>query len=142
MTKVRCRIGAGTGLFTRAFLADQDDETKIASLKAIEPSAGMRDVFRQRASHEFVTIDDGTFDNAPTVEDGWADLIIIAQVCRSLPSDHLLILQHVRQAFHWCPDYGKACTEFARILKPTGAVAFIWNLEDRCPDFFHIIVLS
>ncbi|KAI9574239.1 S-adenosyl-L-methionine-dependent methyltransferase [Boletus coccyginus] len=106
-------IAAGTGLFTRALMADEGGETKIASLRAIEPSSGMREVFKQRVSHERVSISDGTFDNVPTVENGWADLIIIAQ------------------AFHWCPDYGKACAEFARILKPGGAVAFIWNLEDR-----------
>ncbi|KAF9218391.1 S-adenosyl-L-methionine-dependent methyltransferase [Gyrodon lividus] len=106
-------IGAGTGLFTRAFLAADDGETKLASLKAIEPSAGMRGVFEQKNTYDLVTIADGTFDDVSSVENGWADLIIIAQ------------------AFHWCPDYGKACTEFARILKPGGAVAFIWNLEDR-----------
>jgi hypothetical protein len=75
-------------------LADQDDETKIASLKAIEPSAGMREVFQQRVNHESVTISHGTFDNVPTVENGWADLVIIAQVCQPtsfIPSDHLLI---------------------------------------------------
>ncbi|KAG6370096.1 S-adenosyl-L-methionine-dependent methyltransferase [Boletus reticuloceps] len=106
-------IGAGTGLFTRTLLSDEDNATRIASLKAIEPSAGMREVFKQRVSHESVSISDGTFDNVPSVENGWADLIIIAQ------------------AFHWCPDYGRACAEFARILKPGGAVAFIWNLENR-----------
>ena len=35
------------------------------------------------------------------------------------------------QAFHWCPDYDAAAAEFARILKPGGIVALIWNLEDR-----------
>lgn len=35
------------------------------------------------------------------------------------------------QAFHWCPDHEAAAKEFARILKPDGVVAFIWNLEDR-----------
>jgi len=73
----------------------------------------MRQVFKQRVVHESVSVSDGTFDNVPTVENNWADLIIIAQ------------------AFHWCPDYDKACTEFARILKPSGVVAFIWNLENR-----------
>jgi len=71
---------------------DSGDETKIASLRAIEPSSGMREVFKQRVSHERVSISDGTFDNVPTVENGWADLIIIAQVCRHTlfaPSDHL-----------------------------------------------------
>ncbi|KAG1891523.1 hypothetical protein F4604DRAFT_1876598 [Suillus subluteus] len=44
---------------------------------------------------------------------GWADLIIIAQ------------------AFHWCLDYGKAFTEFARILNKDGAAVFVWYLADR-----------
>ena len=35
------------------------------------------------------------------------------------------------EAFHWCPDYEKAALEFARVLKPQGTLAFIWNLEDR-----------
>ena len=43
----------------------------------------------------------------------------------------------VRQAFHWCPDYDKASREFARILKPDGVVALIWNLEDRYVVPFH-----
>lgn len=42
----------------------------------------MREVFKQRVNHELVSINDGAFDNVPTVEDGWADLIIIAQVRR------------------------------------------------------------
>jgi ubiquinone/menaquinone biosynthesis C-methylase UbiE len=37
----------------------------------------------------------------------------------------------IPQAFHWCPDYDAASKEFARILKPNGIVALIWNLEDR-----------
>ncbi|KAG1745884.1 uncharacterized protein EDB91DRAFT_1246024 [Suillus paluster] len=43
------------------------------------------------------------------MEDGWADLIIIAE----------------------CLDYGKALVEFARILNKDGTVVMIWNLEDR-----------
>ena len=39
--------------------------------------------------------------------------------------------EHGWQAFHWCPDYEKAAQEFARVLKPQGTLAFIWNLEDR-----------
>ncbi|KAH7905618.1 S-adenosyl-L-methionine-dependent methyltransferase [Hygrophoropsis aurantiaca] len=104
-------IGAGTGIFTRAFLAHKEAET-IARLKAVEPSEGMRDVFTKTVNNPIVTIQEGTFDSTG-VDDGWADLVIIAQ------------------AFHWCPDYDKACAEFARILKKNGAVIFIWNLEDR-----------
>ncbi|KAL4067962.1 S-adenosyl-L-methionine-dependent methyltransferase [Scleroderma citrinum] len=96
-------IGAGTGLFTRALLAHPDWASSIARLRAVEPSEGMR---------KKMTIEDGTFERT-AVPDGWADLVIIAQ------------------AFYWCPDYDKACAEFARILKKDGAVVFIWNLEDR-----------
>lgn len=36
------------------------------------------------------------------------------------------------QCFHWAhPDYSAAISEFARILKPGGTLALIWNLEDR-----------
>ncbi|KAH7921739.1 S-adenosyl-L-methionine-dependent methyltransferase [Leucogyrophana mollusca] len=104
-------IGAGTGIFTRALLAHSEAQS-IAKLKAIEPSEGMRDMFTKTVNSPVVTIQEGTFDNTG-VEDGWADLVIIAQ------------------AFHWCPDYDKASAEFARILKKNGAVIFIWNLEDR-----------
>lgn len=78
---VFCRIGAGTGLFTRALLADDASGARIGNLKAIEPSTGMRKVFAQRLHHPSVSISEGTFDHAPAVGDGWADLIIIAQVC-------------------------------------------------------------
>jgi SAM-dependent methyltransferase len=37
----------------------------------------------------------------------------------------------IYQAFHWCPDYEAAAAEFARVLKPDGILALIWNLEDR-----------
>lgn len=105
-------IGAGTGISTRALLAHPEWATSIATLRAVEPSDGMRDVWTKTVSDNRCTIAKGTFDNTG-VEDGWADLIIIAQ------------------AFHWCPDYGKASAEFARILKKDGAVVFMWNLEDR-----------
>ncbi|KAF8234075.1 S-adenosyl-L-methionine-dependent methyltransferase [Tricholoma matsutake] len=106
-------IGAGTGIFTRAFL-DQPWSSEIKYIKAIDPSHGMREVFSKTVSsdHVIISISEGTFDTTG-IEDQWGDLIVIAQ------------------AFHWCPDYDRACTEFARILKPNGVVAFIWNLEDR-----------
>ncbi|KAK0459807.1 S-adenosyl-L-methionine-dependent methyltransferase [Desarmillaria tabescens] len=105
-------IGAGTGLFTKALLKHPDFASSIKELKAVEPSAGMRDVFVKTVQDERASARDGTFDTT-NIEDGWADLVTIAQ------------------AFHWCPDYDAASAEFARILKPGGVVAFIWNLEDR-----------
>ncbi|KAG0704244.1 hypothetical protein DFH29DRAFT_873866 [Suillus ampliporus] len=106
------RIGAGTGIFTRALLAHPEWATSVGTLRAVEPSDGMRDFWTKAVKDDRATIVNGTFDNTG-VEDGWADLIIIAQ------------------AFHWCLDYGKAWTEFARILNKDGAVVLIWNIEDR-----------
>ncbi|KAF9500826.1 S-adenosyl-L-methionine-dependent methyltransferase [Pleurotus eryngii] len=108
----RVMLGAGTGIFTRALLAHPDWASSIKSLRAIEPSEGMREVFSKSVNDERVTVTGGTFDTA-NVEDGWADLVVVAQ------------------AFHWCPDYDQAAAEFARILKPDGVVVLVWNLEDR-----------
>lgn len=112
-------IGAGTGIFTRALLNHPEWATSIGTLRAIEPSDGMRDFWMKRVQDNRCTIVNGTFDNT-AVEDGWADLIIIAQ------------------AFHWCLDYGKAFTEFARILNKDGVALFIWYLADR----FSVVNLS
>ncbi|ESK94566.1 methyltransferase type 11 [Moniliophthora roreri MCA 2997] len=105
-------IGSGTGIFTRALLSHPGWTKDINQLKAAEPSSGMRQVFAQTVNDARVSVREGTFDTTG-VESGWADIVIIAQ------------------AFHWCPDYDRASQEFARVLKPNGCVAFIWNLEDR-----------
>ncbi|PSR74107.1 hypothetical protein PHLCEN_2v10063 [Hermanssonia centrifuga] len=106
------RIGAGTGIFTRALLAHPDWSGSIKQLRAIEPVEGMREQFSKTVIDDRVTIAEGAFDRTG-VEDGWADLVVIAQ------------------AFHWCPDYEKAVREFYRVLKPNGVAVLIWNLEDR-----------
>ncbi|TFK29976.1 methyltransferase type 11 [Coprinopsis marcescibilis] len=108
-------IGSGTGIFTRAILAHPEWTNSIKGLWAVEPSEGMRKTFSDRVNDTRVSVVDGTFD-ATGIPDGWADIVIVAQ------------------AFHWCPDYDKAATEFDRILKPEGSVVFIWNLEDRDAD--------
>ncbi|KAL4253192.1 S-adenosyl-L-methionine-dependent methyltransferase superfamily protein [Abortiporus biennis] len=105
-------IGAGTGIFTRALLAHPDWAQSVNKLRAIEPSEGMRSQFSKTVNDERISVAEGTFDTTG-VEDGWADIVVIAQ------------------AFHWCPDYNKASAEFSRILKPHGIVILIWNLEDR-----------
>jgi len=105
-------IGAGTGISTRALLAHPDWATSIGTLRAVEPSDGMRDFWTKTIDDSRSTISKGTFDDTG-VEDGWADLIIIAQ------------------AFHWCLDHGKAFSEFSRILNKDGAVVLLWNIDDR-----------
>ncbi|KAG2144798.1 hypothetical protein BD769DRAFT_1597756 [Suillus cothurnatus] len=64
-------------------------------LRAVEPSDGMRDVWMKTINDKRSPIVKGTLENTG-VEDGWADLINIAQ------------------AFHWCPNYGKASVELRR----------------------------
>ena len=78
-----CRFGAGTGLFTRALLKHGDWSSDVGRIRATEPSEGMREVFAKTTADERVTIEEGYFDSTK-VEDGWADLVIVAQVCPSL----------------------------------------------------------
>jgi hypothetical protein len=73
------RIGAGSGISTRALLAHPDWATSIGTLRAIDPVDGMCDVWKKTVKDSRATIVKGTFDNTG-VEDEWADLIIIAQV--------------------------------------------------------------
>ena len=73
------RLGAGTGIFTRALLAHPDWAESIKELRAVEPSEGMRDVFTKTVSDPRVSVREGTFDTTG-IEDGWADLVVIAQV--------------------------------------------------------------
>ncbi|TFK42543.1 S-adenosyl-L-methionine-dependent methyltransferase [Crucibulum laeve] len=105
-------IGAGTGIFTRALLSHPEWSSAVKQLQAVEPSEGMRDVFTKSIHDDRVSVTEGTFQETG-VEDGWADVVVVAQ------------------AFHWCPDYDAASLEFARILKPQGTLIMIWNLEDR-----------
>lgn len=80
------RIGSGTGIFTRTLLNDPEWSLRTTELQAVEPSAGMRKVFTNTVHDERVKVRDGTFDTTG-VEDGWADLVVIAQVrFRSLNS--------------------------------------------------------
>ncbi|GAA5867860.1 hypothetical protein JCM3774_005887 [Rhodotorula dairenensis] len=102
-------LGAGTGLFTRGFL--KAAQGRVAKLTAVEPSEGMRQGFVNKLEKQDeveVECVDGLFDKIP-VDDASADL-----------------------AFHWVGHDGRsAVQEIARVLKPGGVWAMIWNLEDR-----------
>lgn len=75
------RIASGTGIFTRGLLSHTDfSGDTIAEVRAIEPGEGMRRVFTETVHDTRVSVSSGTFDNAPTVPDGWADIIAIATV--------------------------------------------------------------
>jgi len=104
-------LGSGTGIFTRCLLKHKTLGPAVKELHAVEPSKGMRDRFIETVQDPRVSCRDGLFDKTGAA-DGWADLIVVAQ------------------AWHWCPDYNRALSEFARVLKPGGIAVFIWNLED------------
>lgn len=73
------RIACGTGIFTRALLADPSWNARIKEIRAVEPSQGMRDVFSRSLKDQRIILTDGVFQSTG-VEDGWADFVIVAQV--------------------------------------------------------------
>ncbi|KAE8254331.1 hypothetical protein A4X13_0g3456 [Tilletia indica] len=125
-------FGAGTGISTRALLDAAVDlkNVKIEKLSIYEPSPGMRTSFETAfkekvpayldaklftAGAESVEVAEGTFEDFPISQEmeGTVDVILIAQ------------------AWHWAQDHEVALSNFARVLKPNGCLALIWNLEDR-----------
>jgi SAM-dependent methyltransferase len=96
-------LGSGTGKFTRA-LAPLG-----AARVAVEPTAGMRRVFRTAVPD--VPVLDGTAEAIP-LPDGFADAVVCAQ------------------AFHWFRPRA-ALTEIARVLRPGGGIGLVWNTRDE-----------
>ena len=95
-------LGAGTGKFTRLLVATG------ASVIAVEPVAEM--LARLRADLPQAEGLQGSATALP-LPDASADAVVCAQ------------------AFHWFAT-AEALTEIARVLKPGGRLALIWNLRD------------
>ena len=94
-------IGAGTGISAR-LLADRG-----VKVIAIEPNVAMK---QAAISHPLVEFKNGNAENTK-LEDNSVDLVTCFQ------------------SFHWFnPKF--TLTEFARILKPRGKIALIWNDRD------------
>ena len=99
-------IGAGTGISSR-LLADRG-----VKVMAIEPNAAMKEA---ATPHSLVQFKDGSAENTK-LEDNSVDLVTCFQ------------------AFHWFnPE--PTLTEFARILKPKGRLAAVWNDRNRQDEF-------
>lgn len=92
---------SGTGIFTRLLL------NRGYEIVAAEPSSGMRKAFSSRTPE--IPVVEADAYHLP-FDDGAFDAVTIAQ------------------AFHWFADE-EALKEIARVLKPKGRVAMIWNLE-------------
>lgn len=82
LTHCALRIGAGTGIFTRALLAHPEWTSAVGTLKAVEPVEGMREQFNKTSLKDDprVSIQEGSFSQT-NIGDGEADLVVIAQVC-------------------------------------------------------------
>lgn len=95
-------LASGTGKFTRAILP------LGAAVVAVEPTAGMREVFERVVPT--VPVVDGTAESIPLPE-GFADAVVTAQ------------------AFHWFRPR-PAMREIARVLRPGGGLGLVWNIRD------------
>lgn len=97
------RIGAGTGIFTRALLAHTEWISAVGTLKAVEPVEGMREQFSKTSLKDDprVSIQEGSFSQT-NVGEGEADLVVIAQVCHSaIPKLWNVALTRLLGYFHF-----------------------------------------
>ena len=99
-------IGAGTGKLTRMLLA------RGCQVIAVEPGGDMRETLREQlGDHPALRI-----VAAPAEDTGL--------------TGHSIDALTVAQAFHWF-DQAACRAEFARILKPGGKTALLWNNRDK-----------
>jgi ubiquinone/menaquinone biosynthesis C-methylase UbiE len=98
-----CGLAAGTGKLTRRLIE------LGASVVAVEPVEAMRQ--QARATVPAAEVVEGTAEDIP-LPDGSVDVVTVAQ------------------AFHWF-DADRALAEVARVLKPGGGLAILWNERDE-----------
>jgi ubiquinone/menaquinone biosynthesis C-methylase UbiE len=96
-------LGAGTGKLTRSLVALGHRVT------AVEPLPAMRGQLVRAVPG--ATALDGTAERIPAVAASF-DVVTVAQ------------------AFHWF-DHERALPEIARVLRPGGALALVWNMRDE-----------
>ena len=111
-------LGAGTGLFTRLLAARGDAE--VAAVVAVEPAEAMRAVLEREVaapSGGRVRAVPGTGEatGLPTAS---ADVVVAAQ------------------AWHWV-DAAAGSAEAARVLRPGGRLAAVWNQLDTQVPWVH-----
>ncbi len=99
-------VGSGTGILSTLFLQNGN------RVFGVEPNAEMRAAAEELLGDRprFTSVA-GTAEDT-TLEAGSVDLVVAGQ------------------AFHWF-DAGRARAEFARILRPDGRAALIWNLRRK-----------
>ncbi|MBO4205914.1 class I SAM-dependent methyltransferase [Micromonospora echinofusca] len=100
-------LGAGTGILSRVLLGLGHTVTPV------EPDPGMR--AQLAAATPGTTALSGSAEAVP-LPDGWADAVVAGQ------------------AYHWF-DRERAHPEIARLLRPGGMFAPIWNIRDDSVDW-------
>ncbi len=104
-------LAAGTGKLTRLLLPQG------ASVVAVEPVAGMRAALR------------GAIPTVP----------VVAGLAEALPfGDATCDTVAVAQAFHWF-DSAATVAELARVVRPGGGVALIWNARNRDVEWVDLV---
>ncbi len=101
-------VGSGTGILSRGLLKSG------ARVIGVEPNAAMREAAENEllGNARFQSVDASA--EATGLEAASVDIVLAAQ------------------AFHWF-DPSRARVEFARILKPAGSVALVWNQRRDTP---------
>lgn len=102
-----CDLAAGTGKMTALLVPSGAD------LIAVEPVAGMAAVLHERLPE--VPLVSAVAEELPFAP-GSLDAVVVAQ------------------AFHWF-DADRAFAELARVVRPGGRVALVWNARDRSVDW-------
>lgn len=100
-------LGAGTGILARGLLALGHEVVPV------EPDAGMR--AQLDAATSGATAIAGSAESVP-LPDGSVDAVLVGQ------------------AYHWF-DRERAHAEIARVLRPAGTFAPIWNVRDDSVDW-------
>ena len=107
-------LGAGTGKLTRALVARELD------VVAVDPSPKM--LAQLTASLPGVLVHEGTAEDIP-LADASVDAVLVAQ------------------AWHWV-DQDVALPSVARVLKPGGRLALVWNLRDERVDWVRALTVA
>jgi ubiquinone/menaquinone biosynthesis C-methylase UbiE len=104
-------LAAGTGKLTSVLASAAPD------VMAVEPVEGMRRVLSRLPG---VRVLDGTAEAIP-LPDASVDAVFVAE------------------AFHWF-DLARAPAEIARVLRPGGGLAVMWNMADEHEPWFDELV--
>jgi len=100
-------LGAGTGALTRLLVAARH------AVLAADPLPEMLGRLRRRSREATDT------------------LRVVAAAAEQLPlRDHVVDAVTVAAAYHWF-DEGRAVPELARVLRPGGTLAMVWNVRDE-----------